>query len=518
MTTAARLSLQPSPLALLPLSSSSSSAPPSSFFSSVLSSVAAAVSTVTLPSGSPLPSSSFSHTSSFPSPSAFSGEAAAATSDGQLSAAPDSFTAFHELDIAGRQFRHSEAVLQQLPAEPSVPASFPSSASESAASAPLHPFLLAHQRMSLLSSVLSDEVGGFLSPRVFFPRSCLFLPSLRLPAVQQQLAAMEEIESHLDDVRRVAEMAAQRHAEAAAAPPGQTVAADGEQPAGQEGLRPVLDALSIAVTACHRLQNELAFSLMAIKETTAASASSSAASTQPLADVGESHDAAQPASIATEASADSTVAAEPVAAAVSLSAVGAVGLSSVDRLSSRVKALGYSLAKSAHRMSKQVMQDRLSTEQALAFIAHTQRIHAQLTALLPVYNEAADRARAGAAGAGEGVERELLSRFSALGLFVCEVLVVLLVDDAQRALLRYLAEQQEQLTHNGLQSEQRRQQQQQQQEHSEQAGQTAQAAGLEVESAEQLRAEETPQSKAEAATAHEETAVIADHNAAGIDR
>ena len=408
----------------------SPSAPPSSghassFFSSVLSSVSAAVSSVSLPSASSLSSASFS-VPSFPSSNPFSDDA---STEGQPSGGADVAPEFVELDIGHRAPQFPEALLPPQP---------PSTASPS-------PFSLALFRMSLLSAVLSDDVGGHLSSVLFFPRSCWFAPSLRLPAVMQKVQALEAFHAQLVEVVRLS-----------------------KQADAETGLRPSLhwtvDGLDALLVSCRRMQNELAFSLTAIKE----SSTPAAAPSRP------DGDADRPVAVetaSTTAALDGIAEGDAAATAPSEAAAGAVqgsttggaqpasgtAAATVDRFSNRVKAIGYSIAKSAHRIGKAVLADKMSREQAELYIVFVQRIAAQLVSIQPAYQRAReelsrkagaleqDAGSAATASAEEAEDGALVARLDAVGVFVCEVLVVFIVDDVQRALLRHLTEQQEAL-------------------------------------------------------------------------
>ena len=275
--------------------------------------------------------------------------------------------------------------------------------------------------MALLSSALSDEVGGYLTPSLFFPRAAFFHPSLRLPAVMQKLQALETFQAQLEDVGR----AAQQRGEA--------------QPHADGGLVSALDA---ALSSCRRMQNELAFSLTAIKESSTSASSSRTAN----ADSERAH--ASGSSTPAEAAADGESASQSAADSTGSSGSSS-GHSTVDRFSSRMKALGYSLAKSAHRMSKAALPDKMTHEQAELYIVLLQRsathMH-MLDSLFTHMKERAERKRTTEGGLEEdGEAAAVVSRLNSLGVFVCEVVVVLVVDDVQRAMLRYVTEQHEAL-------------------------------------------------------------------------
>ena len=320
--------------------------------------------------------------------------------------APD----FAEIDLGGRATKLPQTFLVS------------SSSSTSSPSPPSSPFLLATSRMSLLSSVLCDSVGGFISPVVFFPHSAWFLPSLRLPAVLQKLQALEAFHAQLEEALRAGRR-------------GDT-----------EKVAQLCEGLQALLATCRRLQNELAFSLTAIKESTDSTERSATSTSGPL-ETFPSPDGAQVEGLseADGAAADSGDTVSASTPSTSSSAASAA----VDRLSSRVKALGYSLAKSAHRMSKSVLADRMSREQAELYLIFIQRIDTQLHSLVTLYQAASNRGKGetvdGEVNAQGAEDAQLVAAMDAVGVFVCEVLVVLIVDDVQRAMMKFLTEQQEAL-------------------------------------------------------------------------
>ena len=393
-----------------------SPSPSSSFLSSVLSSVSDAVSSVSLPLSPSL-------SAGLPSASAAAASSALSSSDDAAGAVEgfggDGGAEFVELDVGDRTLRQPEAAFASRALSASS-----SSSSSTAAALPSHsasPFSLAVSRMALVSSVLSNDVGGYLTPSLFFPRSAFFLPTLRLPAVMQKLQALEAFQAQLEDVVRCTEDNSGGYSES------DTSHIDSNSSHETTALLQVLDGV---LSTCRKTQNDLAFSLTAIKE--------SSSSTTPDRDVPSTSNSA-------DAVTDGDTSLPSVAEAVS----STTAHSTVDRFSSRVKALGYSLAKSAHRISKSVLPDKMTREQAELYIVFLQRIAHQLHQLDSLYQHLRERterrkSEGGAEGDGEAVAL-VVDRLEAVGVFVCEVMVVLVVDDLQRAMLRYLTEQHEAL-------------------------------------------------------------------------
>ena len=93
-------------------------------------------------------------------------------------------------------------------------------------------------------------------------------------------------------------------------------------------------------------------------------------------------------------------------------------------------------SQTASRLSKQVLQDRVSREQADVYASLVARIARHMQRMQQHYSQLSG---------GEG-EKELQSRVNELGVFVCEVLVVLIADDLQRCMAVYTQQQQEALT------------------------------------------------------------------------
>lgn len=400
-----------------------SSAAPSSFLSSVLSSVSAAVSNVSATASNSLAAASTSsHTGIAHDASHTEGN------ESEVEAG------FVELDLLDKYFDHPNAYINHSPATittsttttsnatDSTPSTLPSVTPLPIAAIDQSPLSLSVARMSLLASVLSAEPGGYLSSDVFFPRAALFVPSLRLPALPQKLSALERFDE-------VMEEAENRTAA------GRVVAKDGQQQQ-QEEVERWQSGMAAVLASCHRLQNELAFSLSSIKESHSSSTSSADGESETMT--------ADDSGVAAESTASSSAMGIPVAgsaggAATSSSSTTSSSHSSgltVDKLSSRVKAFGYSVAKTASRISKQVLQDKVSREQADVYAAlvsriarHMQRLQQHCTELVWLHGE-----------------RDVQSRVNELGVFVCEVIVVFIVDDLQRCMTLYTQQQQDALS------------------------------------------------------------------------
>ena len=386
---------------------STSASPPqsgtqSSFFSSVLSSVSAAVSNVSAAAATvPFPSSS----SSALSATATSHDPG---SDGETGGAEPGFV---ELDLLDKMFEHPNAYINAAPPTTASPASAAPPANTTVDQSPL---ALSVARMSLLASVLSTDPGGYLSPDVFFTRASLLVPSLRLPALPQKLSALERFDELLEETER-------RTA-------GGRVSKEGQLQ--QDDVERWHNSLTAVLAGCHKLQNELAFSLSSIKESHAAATTAADGEAETVT-VDDTISSAEP-------NAAFFTATHPTAAAASSSSSTSHhthGLS-VDKLSSRVKAFGYSVAKTAHRISKQVLQDKVSREQADVYASLVHRIARHMRSMQQRYAEASASAD----------DKELHARVSELGVFVCEVLVVFIADDLQRAIAVYAQQEQEALS------------------------------------------------------------------------
>ena len=300
-----------------------SAGPSSSFLSSVLSSVSAAVSNVSSLSAAtvPFPSSS-SHISS------------AATYDGSADSDTNEIEpGFVELDLLDQIFDHPNAYINTASTS-TVATSSPSSDLPSAVPAvDPSPLSLSVARMSLLASVLSADFGGYLSPNVFFPRASLFVPSLRLPALPQKLNVLERFDEVMEETER-------RTA-------GGRVGKDGQQQ--RDEMERWQNSLTAVLASCHKLQNELAFSLSSIKESHTSAATSADGESETIT----TDDSA----VTTEPSLASSTAGFPqsgsgvVSSVSSSSSHHSSGLT-VDKLSSRVKAFGYSVARVSPTLSQ----------------------------------------------------------------------------------------------------------------------------------------------------------------------
>ena len=191
------------------------------------------------------------------------------------------------------------------------------------------------------------------------------------------------------------------------------------------------NSLIAVLAGCHKLQNELAFSLSSIKESHPSSVPSADGESETMT-ADDSAAAAEPAS----ASSITGLPTDGHAAAASSSSHHSSGLT-MDKLSSRVKAFGYSVAKTASRISKQVLQDKVSREQADVYASLVSRIARHMQRMQQHYS---------ALSGGLHDDRELHARVNELAVFVCDVLVVFIADDLQRCMAVYMQQEQEALS------------------------------------------------------------------------